>query len=326
MENLIPWDSIQAHLQNPHEPYGHALSVWLSERPENKVLLHELKVTYAVSGNLPGIFEPDQELAWKKITNRIRTSMPVKRPVRMLMRIAASILLILVGAGAAWWAMQPDTTFSYTEVYSPFGHKTMIVLPDSSKVWLNGNTRLKYRNDYLKRRQVELTGQGLFEVMSDKDNRFTVQSPNLRTEVLGTVFNLKDYPEDRLAEVTLVEGKVEIYKDKQHLKELSPSERLLFFPEEGRCVTRKANVDQIISWSRDELILENESLENVVKYLERWYGVSISLDKELKGKHRLSFKVKAESLLELLSIINHITPIDYQIEGKNVRIRQLDRK
>jgi ferric-dicitrate binding protein FerR (iron transport regulator) len=79
-------------------------------------------------------------------------------------------------------------------------------------------------------------------------------------------------------------------------------------------------MNQITSWKADELVIENETFENVTKYLERWYGVEITLDEKLKNTVKLSFKVKTESLTELLSIIDHITPIKYEINGKQVKI------
>jgi len=62
------------------------------------------------------------------------------------------------------------------------------------------------------------------------------------------------------------------------------------------------------------------AIDEVFKYLERWYGVQIESADNFRSGQKLSFKVKSESLRELLSIINRITPIQYTIDGQKVKI------
>jgi hypothetical protein len=59
----------------------------------------------------------------------------------------------------------------------------------------------------------------------------------------------------------------------------------------------------------------------VISYLEKWYGVNITLDKTLYYNYNYTFKVKTESLREVLELISFITPIDYRIEGEKVAIK-----
>ena len=77
------------------------------------------------------------------------------------------------------------------------GHKAKIVLPDGTRVTLNAASSLVYPESFHgKNRQVELTGEGFFEVTSDPARPFLVQSPNFSTTVLGTVFNIAAYDEE----------------------------------------------------------------------------------------------------------------------------------
>ena len=198
--------------------------------------------------------------------------------------------------------------------------KTSVLLPDGSLIWLNGNSKIKYNTDFIHSRNVELTGEALFKVAKNPHSLFTIKAEKLKLEVYGTTFNVKSYPEELSSEIALVEGSIGLFSDKQLLKKMVPGEVVTFNSSDSKLSVSRGNIGQITSWRADELIVENEPFENVIKYLERWYGIEITLDKSLEQSNRLSFKVKTESLIELLSIINHITPVVYEINGKQVKL------
>lgn len=321
MTDRTPWENIMKKIQNPKEPEDESLKSWLSEASENQNILNDLQVIYSINGNVPEKFTPEKELAWNKITQRIGYKIKHTRFIQLLTRIAASFLLIALGVGGAYMWLQPDKSF--TEVFSPYGHKTMVLLPDSSQVWLNGNSKIRYKTNFRASRYVELSGEGLFKVTKSPRNLFTVKSKDLAVEVYGTTFNIKSYPDENQSEVALVEGSIGLFKDDQLMKKMATGEIVVYDKIENKLTDSKFNIKQITSWRTDELIIENETFENITKYLERWYGVEIKLDKSLMNNAKLSFKVKTESLSELLSIINHITPIAYEINGKQVMISKI---
>jgi transmembrane sensor len=315
-----PWEHIQNKLRNPGEPEDETLQNWLNEDTENKAVLDDLKVIYSITGNATESFVPQKEKAWERIINRISIKSQPSRLIRFMLRVAASILLIGFGVGGSYLLQNLNSANSFTEVYSPYGHKTMVVLPDNSEVWLNGDSRIKYSTDFSNSRNVELSGEALFKVTKNPRNLFTVKSKDLRIEVYGTTFNVQSYDDDVISEIALVEGSVGLFHDKQLLKKMIPGEVVAYDSRAKKFSSQQGNISQITSWRADELIIENKTFESMVKYLERWYGVEITLDQSLKQNLRLSFKVKTESLLELLSIIDHITPVMYEINGKQVKI------
>ncbi len=318
--NQTPWEHIQNKLRNPDEPENKALTDWLAEDSENKTVFNDLQLIYSITGHVQGSFVPQKELAWQKIVKRISIRKYQHGINQIIFRVAASFLLIALGVGGGMFLQTKQTDKSFTEVYSPYGHKTMVLLPDSSQVWLNGNSGIKYKADFAEARNVELTGEALFRVTKNPQKLFTVKARDLNLEVYGTTFNVKSYPEDIVSEVALVEGSIGLFLNRQLLKNMIPGEVILYDAQKNKYSSQKGNIDQITSWHADELVIENKTFEEVIKYLERWYGVEITLDESLKHNLRLSFKVKSESLLELLSIINHITPVTYQINGKQVNI------
>ena len=318
--NQIPWEHIQDKLRNPNLAEDETLRDWLIEDVENETFLGDLKVVFSITGSVPDSFEPQKEMAWQRIINRISIKKRRFDVVGIMLRVAASFLLIALGIGGGYFLQNSQRVNSFTEVYSPYGHKTMVLLPDSSQVWLNGGTRIKYCADFTKSRNVELTGEAFFHVTKNLSSLFTVKSKDLKIEVYGTTFNVHGYENDLVSEISLVEGSVSLYHDKQLVKKMNPDEVITYDANSNIFTSYQGNLKQITSWKLDELIIQDETFANMVKYLERWYGVEITLDKSINQNLRMSFKVKTESFIELLSIIDHITPISYEINGKQVKI------
>jgi transmembrane sensor len=87
----------------------------------------------------------------------------------------------------------------------------MFVLPDSSRVFLNINSKLTYPKNFIAAvRKVELHGEGFFEVEHKDKQAFEVKCRNSITRVLGTSFNVKGYDLDKEVEVTVLTGLVEL--------------------------------------------------------------------------------------------------------------------
>ena len=318
--NQIPWEHIQHKLRNPNLTEDETLRNWLVEDVENETFLGDLKVIFSITGSVPDSFEPQKEMAWQRIVNRISIKKRRFDVIGIMLRVAASFLLIALGIGGGYFLQNSQRVNSFTEVYSPSGHKTMVLLPDSSQVWLNGGTRIKYCDDFTKSRNVELTGEALFHVAKNPSSLFTVKSKDLRIEVYGTTFNVNGYENDLVSEISLVEGSVSLFREEQLVKQMKPGEVITYDANSNKFTSHQGNLKQITSWRSDELIIQDETFANMVKYLERWYGIEITLDKSINQNLRMSFKVKTESFIELLSIINHITPISYEINGKQVKI------
>ena len=143
----------------------------------------------------------------------------------------------------------------------------------------------------------------------------------LSVQVFGTTFNVNENAATRETVISLIEGSVKVVdSNEQLLASLSPGKQLVF--SKGRGVVCDAkNLNALTSWINNSLVFEDQPLQEVATYLEGWYGVKIRLDPELlKSKHRYTFKVKAESLREVLDMISVITPVTYKIEGEDVSI------
>jgi len=99
-----------------------------------------------------------------------------------------------------------------------------------------------------------------------------------------------------------------------------PGQQLVY--EKGIYHIQKAeNMEALTAWLNNMLIFDNQPFEEVIHYLEKWYGVKIHLDRTLYYSHNYTFKVKTESLREVMELISVITPIEYHIEGEQITIK-----
>jgi ferric-dicitrate binding protein FerR (iron transport regulator) len=106
----------------------------------------------------------------------------------------------------------------------------------------------------------------------------------------------------------------------EDISELLPGQELVYSKGVGK-VRMAENMEALTSWINNVLIFKNQPFEEVIYYLNAWYGVNIQLDKSLYYRHNYTFKVKTESLREVLELISIITPIDYKIEGDQIKIK-----
>jgi len=323
MENQIPWHQLILKLQNSPDFHREEFEHWYMASVDNQKLWSDIKDIYEVTGEIPEYFYPKEDIAWIKINDKISKPTHKLSFNSYLLRIAASLFLVALGIGGSWMYNQFCQTQTYSEVYSPFGHRTMVLLPDSSTVWLNGNSRLKYQNNFSKSRNVELAGEAMFQVRRNQKNLFTVKTDKFSVEVYGTKFDLRSYPAENESEISLIEGSIGLFRKDQFISGMKPGEVINYNNVTSKFVKSRHNdLAQITSWNSDELIIDNKSMDEICRYLERWYGVEIKLDKRVNKDQRLSFKIKTESLRELLWIIDKIKPIKYTIDGKRVRIEE----
>ncbi len=299
---------------------------WIKESPENQKLYNELWSAFQLTSPDVELFIPDKEIAWANISNKI--SVPLKRRsliIQLSSIAAAAVIFFLIGFAIRYSTTEklPSSFLNqYSTVVVPEGQKSMIILPDGSQVWLNSGTVLKYKSSFNSQiREVEITGEGYFEVTKDNSRKFRVNTGKVSVEVYGTAFNIRNYKEDKKLEVTVERGRVGLVKEGNKLTELTKGGQALINEGSDEMLLSNVKVDVVTAWRNNELIFNATPLEELTKYLERWYGVNITIEEKMKKKHNYTFKVKTESLRELLELLKVITPLQYKIDGKNVTIR-----
>lgn len=159
------------------------------------------------------------------------------------------------------------------QVDVPRGGEFVVTLEDSTKVWLNSESRLVYPAHFsASSRRVELTGEAYFEVTHNPDVPFIVESANQRVRVYGTEFNIRSYPEDEAVYTTLSSGSIsltpasgggEIF--------LSPGKQAVFTKETSEAKVRSVDIERVTGWRHGRFVFEEQSLRQIMRDLARWY-------------------------------------------------------
>lgn len=192
------------------------------------------------------------------------------------------------------------------------GQKAKVILPDSTVVWLNSETRISYSSDYLTAREriIELEGEAYFDVRDQDRNNLIVRSNDYDIHVKGTEFNVMAYADFNKTETTLVKGAVTITRGDYSLQ-LNPGEQGIF--SGNKLSKSKAQLRQATLWKENKFYFDNVPFRELLRRLERWYDVSITLeDKSLNNEYYSGYFKNEETVWQVLDVIKMTTPIDYQ--------------
>lgn len=222
------------------------------------------------------------------------------------------------------------------------GAKSRLLLPDGSVVWLNSGSRLSYPANFSDSlREVELEGEAHFDVTKDAERPFIVHTRDINIKVLGTVFNVKCYPDDNKTEATLISGLVQVSKTGDGDQEV-----LLLHPHEKVVINRApesvpANTDIVVprnmivkhlkenatdtsmvetAWVYNKLVFDGEDFREIAAEMERWYNVKIAINDSTVAGYRFHAKFENESITEVLSALRLSLPFTFKISNNEVNI------
>ena len=309
---------------------------WLIANPDKeKDLLDAKELVLQLQFKGSEVSQQHIEQKIDSINNKIDS---IQKPVRIklftphIRNIAATVLVLLTSVICIWYYNQNSKidsqieTIAYSDKTTNSGQKITLTLTDGTHVKLNSESKLRFPKKFTNnKREVYLEGEGFFEVAKDANRPFIIHTGNVYTKVLGTIFNIKAYPEDEEVEVALVEGRVAINTAANSGDTtiiLQPSEVLNYNKQKEKIITA-SNVDltKIVAWRNNQIIFEDASFEEITRKLERWYGVRFNVYNKVNDKGGFTGKFEEESLELLLEKLSHSLDFSYQINKKEVIIK-----
>jgi ferric-dicitrate binding protein FerR (iron transport regulator) len=262
---------------------------------------------------------------WKSIQNRmmeqLQQEIGQKQRTLNFFRYAA-IFLVLIAVPALIYTLstnKPEEPFTYTTVAADYGQISKVVLPDSSVVWINSGSAIKYNNRFSgTNRDIELVGEAFFKVTHNPDVPLIVSNADLQVKVLGTEFSVSAYSEDENIQVVLEKGKVELTSatDARFRRELKPGELAQFDKTQKKLSVGNVNTNLYTSWKDGLINIYNLPLSELVIKLEKRYNQKFEVDEAIKNMP-YTFTIKNEDLSSVLNLMEKITPLTV-IQDKNV--------
>lgn len=296
---------------------------WLDESEENRKEFAAYKKLWDDSGKLMFSTRINTEKALFHTKKRIPE---FSRNIRWIpfLRQAAAVLILAIVLSVVLDQMKnrrPEIVnqLVYQEIKAAYGTQTKLTLADGTAVWLNSGSSLRFPLSFENSatRQVELKGEGYFEVTKDTERPFIVDACSLQVKVLGTSFNVNAYENEKQVEVALISGKVELQKKVNGaavpVMTLDPSEVAAYDAAHNRVLHKKEKeIGRYAAWKEGKIVFFDDPVEKVVARLENWYNVDIEIaDSSLMAYH-FTATFSQESLDQVLKYLSISTPLKYK--------------
>ncbi len=297
---------------------------WLKESPENEKIFQEMKYGWNAIPILQEMEQFNSFEALKKISPLLEQEGSGIRWIKILQRIAAILIIPLVAyAGYMTISNISLKKLSETEsiiqtISSRQGMVSQLTLSDGTKVWLNSGSTLQFPLRFTgKKRQVKLKGEAYFEVAKNENQPFLLNANELNVEVLGTSFNVVSYDDESVSEVVLVSGKVKLFAESDNREKqygfMHPGQRVVYTKKSQKVAYEEVDVKKYVAWRNGDLIFTDDSMNEVVKRLSRWFNVEITIKDPEINDYIYKATFSDETLSQVLYMLKISAPIDYRI-------------
>lgn len=206
----------------------------------------------------------------------------------------------------------------YNTISTPKGGQYQVVLADGSKVWLNAASSLRFPTEFSgKTREVELTGEGYFEVVHNPKQPFHVKVNDMEVAVLGTHFNINSYNDEPFVKTTLLEGKVKVTKADNYIL-LNPGQQAVATPLQNEIrIANNVNIEEVVAWKNGRFLFNSTNIETIMRQVARWYDVDINYESKI-NEPLSGGLARSENVQQLLKILEATGKVKFRINGKQI--------
>ena len=203
----------------------------------------------------------------------------------------------------------------------PRGGEYALQLSDSTKIWVNSESELRYPETFgADVRVVDLKGEAYFSVTKDSVRPFIVRTGGMELRVLGTEFNVNAYEDGDGLVTTLVSGKVALRAGNASLM-LEPGEQAVLsvdgFSKE------LVNVQRVVAWKDGVVAFEDERLEDLMDKLSRWYDVQVFYQNaDLQDVRITGYIDRYKDIQILLDKLEMLDLAEFEVRGRTITVRE----
>ena len=177
----------------------------------------------------------------------------------------------------------------------------MYTLPDSSKVWMEKGSQIKYQEAFNENRKVWLSGNSLFDVRKQKGSTFRVYIEKAYIEVKGTSFRIEQEDSNQ-NNITLFNGKIEFCVEETGEKTMmKPLDRITYNSNSGETeLSKVTNLD----WENGKYHFTDIPLQRLIRVINHMYDSKIILEKDINCESAFTGSIRYDEPLE--DVVNKI--------------------
>ncbi len=333
---------------------------WMEADPQNRQVLNSLRKIWEVQPKKE--FEPDIQIAWDKLATRIGSGIfdeeekefnshelhdlvknrSISYSNSNFSRWIKVAAIIMLGLFSAWLFIDFENVAlsvataghevseqAMREVATERGHQSQVTFNDGSKVFLNAESRIRFRERFdSKEREVYLEGEAYFEVEHNSDVAFVVHANDAWVKVLGTRFNVKNRPEDQKVVVAVAQGKVSVHSNSE-ISSADDSgvtlvENQMSVVKSGSAPEEPQTVEsnEIMGWLVGDFIFDEVPFDNVLREWERRFDIDFSVKDSTLLSVKFSGEFRREPLDEMLHLTSQSLKFNYEREGNIIIIEK----
>jgi ferric-dicitrate binding protein FerR (iron transport regulator) len=299
---------------------------WIAQSGENKKEFEAYSTLWTKSEALVLSESINLESSLIQTKKKLFKRTSTKRWIVYLRQAAAVFILSLALAWVYHYLISPKELAQipeqriYQEIKAASGTQTRVNLADGTCVWLNSGSTLRFPTSFgdSEKREVELNGEGYFDVTKNESKPFIIHTSKLSVKVYGTSLNVFAYDDYEDMTVALVDGKVSLVRkceDKEkEIITLNPDEVIEYNTGTKKLYHSTDNhMEKYTAWKDGYIVFYGDEIDYVVKRLEKWYNVEITIaDKAIQNYHFTATFID-ESLEQVLKLLSWSSPIQYKI-------------
>lgn len=279
---------------------------------EYKTSIEKMKKQWSSMDRYTEPKTPDTRSAWNKLHTRLNDEKLIpmqfvetkKRIMPGLLRVAA-VIFILLGVGAVIY-LQMKSKPSSELVRVDTGNETNTLvktLNDGSVIYIAQNSLFSFPREFKSdSRNVELKGEAFFDIASNPEKPFIIETDEALIEVLGTAFNVKTQ-NGKAFELIVDRGKVKVTlkNDPSHSELVVAGEKISTV--KNNLVKTKYTSNSDNRWYKHRMHFKDESLQNTISVLNRNFNTTFAVADEETGNRKLTVTFDndtAETMTELI--------------------------
>ena len=211
------------------------------------------------------------------------------------------------------------------------------ILPDGTIIWLKPGATLHYLKAF-KSRDVQLTGEALFEVSKMHGRPFRVRVGDYVATVLGTSFNIRQSENNKDMEVVVLTGKVAVSRQhtmpENQLNAAASKPEIVLMPNQqlktGERLQPEASAVKTIDLKYDNeytqgtaynMWFDDTPFEEVARRISTKFGVTVEASGGQYRTCRISANLIDQSLEYTAELVAAALGAEYTIEKDKIKLK-----
>jgi ferric-dicitrate binding protein FerR (iron transport regulator) len=253
---------------------------------------------------------------------KARTNRKHIRQILSYAAIAACLIGVTWLLAGQYFSTGENSNGKFNTIFVSAGQGMRFTLEDGTNVWLNAQTRLTYPMAFsAKERHVTVEGEAYFQVAKDASKPFVVSTGNVDIKVLGTTFNIYNYPTETYSRISLIEGGLAVYNPKYPSKYIKLKAQEEITLQGNQVTVAKIEDNNYFLWTEGIYSFKNELFENIIKKLELYYDISIEVNDPamLQWRYTVKFRQR-DGIDEIFRLMQQIHKFTIVKDDENNRI------